>query len=213
MLLQIARGNQQFLPCGRGMAGITVRQLLTHTSGIIRYPITQEAVKRGREGIAQEILSHPLAYQPGADYIYSCNGFLLLGFILEKLYGLPLEELYTRELKKPLGLKRTAFEIGFDEPNSAVCYRYRRTDPCATRRFDDENVLAMRQVGGSGGEQSCLRDIETFVTAVLEKNELLYPKALFAAAEKNYTPITARGAALVTWWWTKRTGRQAASFP
>lgn len=187
---------QDFFPVDEDKKNITVRQLLTHTSGIIRYPITPEAVTRGNAGIVQDILSHPLAYQPGEDYIYSCNGFLLLGFILEKIYGLPLEEIYSRELKEPLGLKRTAFEIGFDEPNSAVCYRYHRNDPCGTKRFDDENVLAMGKVGGSGGEQSCLHDIWTFITAVLEKNELLYPKAFFAAAEKNYTPHYSEGRGL-----------------
>jgi len=40
---------------------------------------------------------------------------------------------------------------------------------------------------GSGGQQTCVSDIQKFITAVLDKNELLYPKDLFEMAESNFT--------------------------
>ena len=90
-------------------------------------------------------------------------------------------------------LKRTSFEIGLDEENAAVCYRWKEGE---TQRFDDENVLMMGEVAGSGGEQSCLYDIQKFITAVMEKNELLYRKELFEKAEINYTPDFSEGRGL-----------------
>ena len=172
---------------------ITVKQLLTHTSGIIRYPITTEAVEKGNDGIAEEILSHPLAYEPETDYIYSCNGFILLGFILEKKYIKSLEEIYFENIAKPLKLERTSFEIGLNEENAAVCYRWKEGE---SKRFDDENILVMGKTAGSGGQQSCIADIKKFITAVMEESELFYSKELFDAAEINYTPNFSEGRGL-----------------
>lgn len=164
---------------------ITIQQLLTHSSGIIRYPITEEAVKGGSKGVADEIIAHPLHFAPGTSCTYSCNGFILLGYILEKIYGKPLEEIYRINIKEPLDLKRTAFRIGLDEPNAAVCYNYQRTEE-TKERFDDGNILMLGNSAGSGGQQSCLHDIRLFLNAVMERNELLYSRELFDLAEKSY---------------------------
>ena len=174
--------------------GITIRQLLTHTSGIIRHELTREICLQGNDAIAAEILSYPLEYEPGSNYIYSCNGYILLSFILEKIHKRTLEELYRDWIAKPLRLKRTAFEIALDEPNAAVCYFWR--NGVQAQRFDDLNVLAMGRAVGSGGQQSCLHDIKAFTDAVLEKSELLYSKPLFALAEENYTPHYSEGRGL-----------------
>lgn len=165
---------------------ITVKQLLTHTSGIKRYPIKREAAEKGADAIIADMLSHPLVFQPDTNMKYSCNGYLLLGYILEKIYGKTLEEIYKENIVHPFGLRRTAFEIGMDEPNAAVCYHWKRGEH--EKRFDDNNVLVLGKPGGSGGQQSCLYDMQRFITAVLEKSELLYPKELFELAEKDYTP-------------------------
>ena len=175
-------------------AAITIRQLLTHTSGIIRHELTRETCRKGTDAIAAEILSYPLEYEPDTNYIYSCNGYILLSFILEKCHKRPLEELYRDWIAAPLCLKRTAFEIALDEPNAAVCYFWR--NGAEAQRFDDRNVLAMGRAVGSGGQQSCLHDIEKFTEAIHEKSELLYSKPLFALAEENYTPHYAEGRGL-----------------
>lgn len=174
---------------------ITIRQLLTHTSGIIRHQLSAHAAEGGIDSIAQEILSHPLAYEPGTNSVYSCNGYILLGFILEKIYGKTLEEIYSVKVAEPLMLKRTSFEIGMDEPNAAICYRWKRTDQ-TKHRYDDENILVLGKSAGSGGQQSCLHDIEKFMDAIINKNEKLYSKNVFDAAEKNYTPDYAEGRGL-----------------
>lgn len=166
---------------------ITVKQLLTHTSGIVRHQLTEEAAKKGTEGIVEEILSFPLAYEPGKNSIYSCNGCILLGFILEKIYNKELEEIYSINIAKPLGLKRTAFKIDMDEPNAAICYRWKR-DEKSEHRFDDENILVLKKAAGSGGQQSCLHDIEKFADSVIRKNGILYSEEWYEKAEKNYTP-------------------------
>ena len=122
------------------------------------------------------------------------NPHIYLRGILEKIYNASLEEIYFQFLGKPLDVERTSWEIGYDEPNAAVCYRRHRDDE--PKRFDDENVQIWGKPAGSGGQQSCLCDIKKFVTAVLEKSELLYSEEMYELAEQNYTPNYSEGRGL-----------------
>ena len=130
---------------------ITVKQLLTHTSGIVRHPISPEAAGRGAEAVAEEILKHPLAFPPGTGYLYSCSGMLLLGFLLERSYGLSLETLFETRLKGPLGYTRSRFNIAVDEPNAALCYRSEDVNGLP-HPWDDENIRVLQTSAGSGGQ-------------------------------------------------------------
>ena len=170
--------------------GITVRQLLTHTSGIVRHIPPREVAAKGRDAVAENILSHALAFAPGSDYLYSCCGMVLLGFILEKIHGDTLENLFEKHLKKPLGYTRSKFNIELDEPNAAVCYRSADVNGLA-HPWDDEIVRVMQTSCGNGGQFFTLADIKKFTEAVLRKDERLYPEAMFAAAERQYAPACA----------------------
>ncbi len=172
---------------------ITVQQLLTHTSGIVRIPLPKDVCARGTDAIAEHILSAPLAFAPGMDYAYSCNGMNLLGFIVEKLYGQTMEALFEARLKAPLRMTRSRFAIAVDEPNAAVCYARREVGPM---RFDDANVLSMGRVCGAGGSFFSPGDVNKFVRAVMRKDETLYPERFFALAETDCTPRFKEGRGL-----------------
>ena len=172
---------------------ITVRQLMTHTSGIVRIPLLKEICAQGTDATAALILSAPLAFAPGSNYVYSCNGMNLLGFIVEKLYGKTMDRLFEERLKAPLGMTRSRFEIAVDEPNAAVCYT--RAEAGATR-FDDDNVQSMGRVCGAGGSFFTGADIRKYVHAVLAKDERLYRREFFALAETDYTPHYEEGRGL-----------------
>ena len=172
---------------------ITVQQLLTHTSGVVRIPLLKEICAQGTDAIAAAILAAPLAFAPGSNYAYSCNGMNLLGFIVEKLYGQTMEALFETRLKAPLHMTRSRFSIAVDEPNAAVCYARREVGPM---RFDDANVLAMGRVCGAGGSFFSADDLDRFVRAVLRKDETLYPERFFALAETDYTPRFEEGRGL-----------------
>ena len=172
---------------------VTVRQLLTHTSGIVRIPLPREICAQGLEATAAHILSAPLRFAPGTDYIYSCNGMILLGFILEKLYGKTLETLFQERLFKPLGMTRSCFRISLTEENAAICYtRASHEGSC----FDDDNIRALGRVCGSGGSFFTLHDITRYLKAVRSRDEKLYPAAFFTLAEKDYTPSFSEGRGL-----------------
>lgn len=163
---------------------ITVKQLLTHTSGIVRCFIPRETADAGREALAAHIIGNPLAYKPGEGCIYSCNGMILLGFIAEKIYGMRLDEAYEAVIKPALGLTRSKFNIAPDEENAAVCYTRKEA---GEYRSDDENVYNMRGIAGSGAQFFTPSDIERFLDAVIAKSEALYPKEMYTLAEQCYT--------------------------
>ena len=172
--------------------GITVQQLLTHTSGVMRYEYPREVGLAGHDTVRCWILDTPLGYAPGKGCAYSCNGMMLLGFVLETLYGKGLDELYREKLKAPLGLTRSEFNISLDTENAAVCYHRR---DAGESRADDINVRNIGGVSGAGGEYWTLRDICAFAEATRAKSPLLYAEKLFELAEMDYAPdgVAGRG--------------------
>lgn len=170
---------------------ITIKHLLTHTSGIVRHNYS----KAMHSEIAKEILGQPLKYETGKNCQYSCSGMVLLGFILEKIHGDTLENLFEKFLKKPLGYTRSKFNIELDEPNMAVCYRSENVDDLA-HPWDDENIRVLQTSAGSGGQFFTFADIKKFANAVLSKDERLYSRKMFDISEQQYAPdcaSTSRG--------------------
>lgn len=93
----------------------TVRQLLSHTSGIFGNDGPPEAVKWIRtldlsvtESVAG-ILKQPLAYEPGSRYSYGGASFEVAGGLVEKITGLGFDAYMKKVLLEPLGLRDTMF--------------------------------------------------------------------------------------------------------
>lgn len=88
---------------------ITIRELLTHTSGLPAwrplYLLTDDQPDRAAGAIA----SLDLEYKPGTRVIYSDLGFIALGILLERLTGQHLAQLAHHEIFEPLELKQTFF--------------------------------------------------------------------------------------------------------
>ena len=87
---------------------ITVRDLLTHTSGLAAWrPLYLTAADR--EGTLTAIANEKLAYKTGKRVVYSDLGFIVLGFLLERLKGVSFADLARREIIDSLALRRTVF--------------------------------------------------------------------------------------------------------
>src|SRR5260370_3408459 len=87
---------------------ITVRELLTHTSGLPAWrPLYLTA--GDKEGALAAIANEKLVYKTGKRVAYSDLGFIVLGFLLQRLTGMPLDQLAQREIIEPLQLQRTVF--------------------------------------------------------------------------------------------------------
>ena len=88
---------------------ITIRELLTHTSGLPAwrplYLLTEDEPERAAGAIA----NLDLEYKPGTRVVYSDLGFIALGILLERMTGQRLAEMAQREIFEPLHLKQTFF--------------------------------------------------------------------------------------------------------
>jgi CubicO group peptidase (beta-lactamase class C family) len=93
---------------------ITIRNLLSHTSGVSDVaviPILEEAGGLGytRERIIDLVASQPLDFEPGTGHSYSNVGFILAGMVIEKVSGTTYAGYLTNEVLRPLGLDQTSF--------------------------------------------------------------------------------------------------------
>lgn len=88
---------------------ITVRHLLTHSSGLPAWRPLYILAKGDRERTLAEIANLELDYKPGTSVVYSDMGFITLGFMLERVAGKSIAELAKEEIFEPLKLSRTFF--------------------------------------------------------------------------------------------------------
>jgi uncharacterized protein YbbC (DUF1343 family)/CubicO group peptidase (beta-lactamase class C family) len=93
---------------GEGKEVITIRQLLTHTSGL-RAGIGSQGQWSGKDGAYQTIRREKPTETPGTGYRYSDINFILLGLLVEKVAGENLDVFCAREVFGPLGMTRTGF--------------------------------------------------------------------------------------------------------
>ena len=123
-------------------AGITVRHLLSHTSGIKRDPVPFRPTKNTlppdyipvlyewarreftNDALVRQIAALPLDFAPGTQMSYSNAGYFLLGQIVEKISGQPFEAFLQTELTGPLQMPQTRFVEDDIIPNFATGYTW-----------------------------------------------------------------------------------------
>ncbi|MFF8806320.1 serine hydrolase domain-containing protein [Streptomyces omiyaensis] len=155
-----------------GKEGITVGQLLAHTSGLrAELPLYEAPDRAGRLRMLWD--EAPLD-PPGTAYRYSDLNLVALQLLLERITGLGLERLLHDEITAPLGMHRTRFA----PPSSwrAVTAAtedarrpWARLDRGMVRgEVHDENAYAMGGVAGHAGVFSCARDLAVLARTLLD---------------------------------------------
>src|SRR5215831_8992385 len=102
---------------------VTIYNLLTHTSGIPSFTgfpdyVSTEAIPTTPEKLVARFRDQPLEFQPGEKWNYSNSGYVLLGYLIEKISGQPYDKFEQENIFNPLGMK----DSGYDS-NSAVILR------------------------------------------------------------------------------------------
>ena len=113
---------------------ITIHNLLTHTSGIPNY--TDQASFRDimRNPISpidliKTFWNLPLDFEPGTKFKYSNSGYIVLGYIIEKITGKTYEEVLNDKIFIPLGMKNSGYDHSSDIiPKRASGYNKSGTD-------------------------------------------------------------------------------------
>jgi CubicO group peptidase (beta-lactamase class C family) len=91
---------------------ITIRELLTHTSGLPAWRPLYILANGEKDAAIAAIANQPLEHNPGELVVYSDLGFIALGILLERLTGKHLAQLAQSEIFEPLNLRATFFNSG-----------------------------------------------------------------------------------------------------
>ena len=150
---------------------VTIRQLLTHTSGI---PDFEEILGYGAyrtPTTAQQLLAvaaaKPIAFSPGAQWHYSTTGYYLLGLIIEKASGVPYVPLIEQRILGPAGMTRTRSSA----PTEIIAGRasgYALEDG----RIVNRDAIQPTAVGGAGDLVSTTGDLAKW-NALLDAQSVL----------------------------------------
>lgn len=147
--------------------GITVHQLLTHTSGIMHsWPLPgfrqTMAVPTTLDETLERFRDEPLLFAPGSDYTYSGTGYFLLAKIIESVSGQPYDEFMQDAIFTPLQMNDT----GSDRPDTVLPNRadgYVRADDGEIRNAPD---LFTPLLTGGGNLYSTVGDMVTWHRAL-----------------------------------------------
>lgn len=144
-------------------AGITLRHLLVHVSGL---PAVRQlwTVPGGRDERSAALLDSPAEAAPGQRYVYSCVGYLVTGLLLERTLGASLPALVARYVTDSLGMADTAFC-----PDPAKLPRVAATEDSSQLgrgmvrgEVHDEASWSLGGTGGNAGLFGTARDLLVF---------------------------------------------------
>jgi serine-type D-Ala-D-Ala carboxypeptidase len=179
-------------------ASVTVLHLLTHTSGLdIRLSALREA---GRDGVLAAVYAAVPMYPPGTVVAYTNVNSLLLGEIVARLYGEPLDMALHALVSSPLGLRDTLFR-----PPAALLPRIAPTEIDATWRgglvhgsVHDESTHALGGVAGHAGLFSTAEDLYRFCLMWLDDDRPTTNDQRPTALRCSSDPVTLSPCHLVT---------------
>jgi CubicO group peptidase (beta-lactamase class C family) len=138
-LIQVDDAVGKYIPAFNAgdKKNITIRHLLTHTAGLITwYPLFYRA--NNKQEAYRLIDELPLAFPVGKERHYSDLGFILVGEIIEKVSGLPLERFDQKNVFIPLGMEHTTYN-----PVAAGFKQFAATshgNPYETRMVHDSSL-------------------------------------------------------------------------
>ncbi len=109
-------------------SGVTIRHLLTHTSGVKSYTSLDgfDLIKRQTvDDFVKKLSPYPLEFVPGERNIYSNSGFTLLGYVIESVSGKKYIDFMQERIFRPLGMKSVADRDPLNIiPNRATGYEW-----------------------------------------------------------------------------------------
>jgi CubicO group peptidase (beta-lactamase class C family) len=181
--------------------GVTIRHLLTHTSGLPEYinlfyekdhGWNRNSIKTNADIIALLENDKPaVQFKPGERFEYSNTGFCLLASVVEKVSGKPFAEFLRVNIFKPLGMKNTRIHTRLSrEPISNLAAGYLRPsllagDYILPEKLDEAAfVITLGGIVGDGSVHSTVGDLlkwgKSFSTEKLIKNKTI---------EEAFTPV------------------------
>jgi uncharacterized protein YbbC (DUF1343 family)/CubicO group peptidase (beta-lactamase class C family) len=166
-----------------GKADITVRELLTHYSGLPP-DLDLKTPWQGRETAYQMVMQSKPQYPPGSRFLYSDINFETLGFIVEKATGTPLNDFANTNIYTPLGMKDTRFLPPAEWSTRIAPTQYDENGKMLRGIVHDPTARRMGGVAGHAGLFSTADDLSKFAEDILSNHKVLTA----TATQKMSTP-------------------------
>ncbi|PIS05111.1 MAG: serine hydrolase [Candidatus Buchananbacteria bacterium CG10_big_fil_rev_8_21_14_0_10_42_9] len=153
---------------------ITIRHLLTHTSGLPRH-VPDNVDIRKRQGTLRDFYESatnaPLIFNPGSRYSYSNVGYLLLRQLVERVSNKSLGDFTLNHIFMPLGMTGAAYGLGYNKLRETVMCELDSMKAYAGTEADEAwnwNSQYWRSLGAPwGGVIASARDMIKFMTSFL----------------------------------------------
>jgi CubicO group peptidase (beta-lactamase class C family) len=161
-----ADGSVQTRPAKHVM---TLRHLLTHTSGI-GYGFTNPIVLKLQKPNQSE-WEIPLLHEPGEKWTYSAST-RVLGMVVEKISGMTLEAYFQKNILQPLGMRDTSFAVPLEKQSRVPPVQQRENGKLTQQPAATLPVTAPVPSRGDGGLYSTARDYGRFIRMFLNGGKL-----------------------------------------
>src|SRR5262249_46203050 len=168
-----------------GKDGITVEQLLLHTSGLIADNALAD-YRDGRDKALERVYQLKPTVEPGSKFIYSDVGFIVLGELVEKLGGEPLDVFARKHVFEPLGMKETGFKPG-EKLKERAAPTERRDVKWMAGEVHDPRAYLLGGVAGHAGLFSTADDLAVYARMILGGGDHNGRRVLGAAAVRPMT--------------------------
>ncbi|RAP75565.1 serine hydrolase [Paenibacillus montanisoli] len=170
-----------------GKGEVTVRQLLTHTSGMAAH---RDFYSHGLapDDIMAAICAEPLVCEPATKVVYSCLGYIVLGRLVSRLLGMTLDKAAETCLFRPLGMFNSCFNPPEPwKPRIAATEYDPELGTFRWGRVHDENAFALGGVSGNAGLFSTAADLASYAAIWLDRSGSMFSRAAVEAAVCNDT--------------------------
>lgn len=165
---------------------ITIRHLLTHTSGLPDMLPENEDLRKRHAPLKDFVAGAcrtPLLFKPGAEVRYQSMGILLAAEIVERVAGQPFRDFARKEVFEPLGMRATSFGLGGRRiADTALCQVTENSDW-------NWNSPYWRDLGAPwGGAHAPAEDVARFLQYFLEPDSRVLKRETAKAMISNQTP-------------------------
>jgi uncharacterized protein YbbC (DUF1343 family)/CubicO group peptidase (beta-lactamase class C family) len=174
-----------------GKEHITVRELLTHYSGL-RPDLNLKKKWSGYNTALKKIIAERPVSPPGTRFIYSDINFIILGELVHRISGQKLDLYCAEHIFNPLGMKDTLFKPSPALYNRIASTQYKRLSRKILRgQVHDPTAYRMGGVAGHAGLFSTADDLSIFAQMLLNRGKIKNAKILSPLmVEKMTTPQT-----------------------
>lgn len=180
---------QRYVPewTGPGKESVTVRHLLTHTSGLPAF-LEYDKQTHDKDSLATLLFTTPLEHAPGEKMVYSDIGAFMMGRVIERVSGEPLDRYVSAHVFRPLRMRETMFRPSPELRSRIAPVEFDSARGGHLRGLpSDERAFYLGGVAAHAGLYSTAADLSRFARMLLRGGTLDSARIVGPETIKQFT--------------------------